>query len=25
MLRGENVRLLTAEEVAELRRKFPVP
>jgi ribulose-5-phosphate 4-epimerase/fuculose-1-phosphate aldolase len=25
MLRGENVRLLTSEEVAELRRKFPVP
>jgi 3-dehydro-4-phosphotetronate decarboxylase len=25
MLRGENVRLLTGEEVAELRRKFPVP
>ncbi len=25
MLRGENVRLLTAEEVAELRRKFPAP
>jgi ribulose-5-phosphate 4-epimerase/fuculose-1-phosphate aldolase len=25
MLRGENVRLLTSEEVAELRRKFPAP
>ena len=25
MLRGEQVRLLTAEEVAELRRKFPTP
>jgi len=25
MLRGENVRLLTADEVAELRRKYPTP
>jgi len=25
MLRGEQVRLLTAEEVAELRRKYPTP
>lgn len=25
MLRGENVRLLTSEEVDELRRKFPAP
>ncbi|TFH28619.1 MAG: aldolase, partial [Myxococcales bacterium] len=25
MLRGEKVRLLTADEVAELRRKFPTP
>jgi hypothetical protein len=25
MLRGESVRLLTADEVAELRRNYPAP